>query len=235
MAQAGLEPSADTYTTLLCGYAKVGNMTKINELINESDQKEIYLLDKDYLDIVYSLSINGHSQYVPDILSRLRKAIGYNQDAINLILRLINKNQDLAAFQVLKTVVRSQKPDGTFVPVGNFFIRQLVKVNRDVGIITSYSKRLEEEGMYERGILLATESSLELGKEELAYALIEHLKKEGISIRQHFFWPLIVSKAHDPSGKGIVKVLEKMQSFDITPTHETLRDWVLPNLKGKKQ
>lgn len=233
MAQAGLEPSADTYTTLLCGYAKVGNMEKINELINESDQKEIYLLDKDYLDIVYSLAINGHSQFVPDILSKLRKAIGYNQDAINLILRLINKNQDVAAFQVLKTVVRSQRPDGTFMSVGNFFIRQLVKVNSDVGIIVSYSKRLEEEGMYERGILLATESSLELGKEELAYALIEHLRKEGISIRQHFFWPLIVSKAHDPSGKGIVEVLEKMQSFDITPSHETLRDWVLPNLKGK--
>ncbi|XP_066146551.1 leucine-rich PPR motif-containing protein, mitochondrial [Euwallacea fornicatus] len=232
MAQAGLEPSADTYTTLLCGYARSGDMDKINALINECEQKEIYLLDKDYLDIVYSLATNGHEQYVPEILSKVKRTIGYNQDAINFILRLINKGKDETAFAILHTMLRSTKPDGTIMPVGNFFIRQLVKIDRDVDTVVSYSKRLEEHGMYEKGILLATEISLELGREELAYALMEQIKQQGYEIKQHFFWPLIIANASDKTGKGIVNVLKRMQSFDLIPSQETLRDWVLPNLNG---
>lgn len=233
MAQAGLEPSADTYTTLLCGYARYGDINKIEEVINECEQKEVYLLDKDYLEVVYSLATNGHSQHVPNILSRVKKTIGYNQDAINFILRLINKGQDETAFAILETMVRSTRPDGSLMPVGNFFIRQLVKANRDVDTILSYCRKLEENGLYERGLLLATEISLEQGKEQLAYKLLEHLKQEGLEIRQHFFWPLIIAKASDPTGKGIVEVLQRMQTFDLIPNHETLRDWVLPNLQGK--
>lgn len=233
MAQAGLEPSADTYTTLLCGYARYGDINKIEEVINECEQKEVYLLDKDYLEVVYSLATNGHSQHVPNILSRVKKTIGYNQDAINFILRLINKGQDETAFAILETMVRSTRPDGSLMPVGNFFIRQLVKANRDVDTILSYCRKLEEQGLYERGLLLATEISLEQGKEQLAYKLLEHLKQEGLEIRQHFFWPLIIAKASDPTGKGIVEVLQRMQTFDLIPNHETLRDWVLPNLQGK--
>lgn len=233
MTQAGLEPSADTYTTLLCGYARYGETNKMEEIINECEQKEVYLLDKDYLEIVYSLATNGHAQLVPSILSRVKKTIGYNQDAINFILRLINKGHDETAFAILETMVRSTRPDGSLMPVGNFFIRQLVKANRDVDTILSYCKKLEEKGLYERGLLLATEISLEQGKEELAYKLLEHLKQDGLEIRQHFFWPLIIAKASDRTGKGIVEVLQRMQTFDLTPNHETLRDWVLPNLQGK--
>ncbi|XP_050307850.1 leucine-rich PPR motif-containing protein, mitochondrial isoform X2 [Anthonomus grandis grandis] len=232
MAQAGLEPSADTYTTLLCGYAKQGNMDQINKLIAECEEKEIFLLDKDYLDIVYALATNGHGQHVPEILSRVKRSIGYNQDALNLILRLINKGQDDAAFAVLKTMVRSTQADGSLMPIGTFFIRQMVKADRDLETIVSYCQKLEEEQMYSRGLLLAAECSLEQGKEELAYALFEKLKEQGLEIRQHYFWPLIVSKGDDPSGRGVVAVLQKMHEFGLTPSLETLRDWVLPNLKG---
>ncbi|KAL1506626.1 hypothetical protein ABEB36_005952 [Hypothenemus hampei] len=233
MAQAGLEPSADTYTTLLCGYAKEGRIETINELINECEQKEVYLLDKDYLDIVYALATNGQSQYIPDILSKVKKTIGYNQDAVNFILRLINKGQDEAAYAILETMVRSTRPDGSLMPVGSFFIRQLVKADKDLETIVKYCKKLEEKNMYQKGLHLATEVSLELGKEVLAYELLNQLKQQGVEIRQHFFWPLIASNATDSSGKGIIRVLQKMQEFDVIPSHETLRDWVLPKLKGK--
>lgn len=79
MAQAGLELGADTYTTLLCGYARTGDIDTINKTLQECEAKEIYFLDKDYLDIAYSLIANGHEQHVPVVLEKLRKAFGYNQ------------------------------------------------------------------------------------------------------------------------------------------------------------
>lgn len=232
MMQAGLEPSADTYTTLLCGYASKGDINKIMELIEECENKEIFLLDKDYLDIVYSLATSGYTEHVPTILSKVRRAVGYVQDAINVILRLINKGNEEAAFMVLKSMPRATRDDGTTAPTGHFFIRQLVRANRPLEKIVELCNTLEQEGLYERAFLTATECSLHLGNEKLAYPLLEILRKRGQPIRQHFFWPLIVSKAKDASGKAVVEVLRKMSDFNIYPNNETLREYVIPNLKG---
>lgn len=232
MVQAGLEPSADSYTTLLCGFASKGDIDTITKLFGECESKEIFLLDKDYLDIIYALATNGHDEHVPAILSKVRKAVGYNQDAVNVILRLINKGQEKSAFLILKSMPRGTKEDGSPQPTGHFFIKQLVKAERPLEIILNYCTMLQKEEMYDRAVLLAAETSLQLGNEKLAYPLLEHLQKEGQQIRQHFFWPLILSKADDPSGREIINVLRKMQEFNFTPNNETVREYVIPNLRG---
>ncbi|KRT80285.1 hypothetical protein AMK59_7357 [Oryctes borbonicus] len=233
MAQAGLEPSADTYTTLLCGYAKKGDIETINKLLNECEEKEVYLLDKDYLDVIYALTINDHSQHVPVVLNKTRKAIGYNQDAINLVLRLINKGYESIAYTILQSIPRGTRPDGSQWPIGAFFIKQMIKAGRPIGEISKYCDRLEQDELYEKGLLLATEMCLELGNEKLAYDLLNELKRKGLPIRQHYFWPLIVAKASDSSGDAIIDVLLKMNDYNITPSAETIRDYVIPNIKGK--
>ncbi|KAF5275552.1 hypothetical protein FQR65_LT04155 [Abscondita terminalis] len=233
MTKAGLEPSADTYTTLLCGYAKTGDIETINKLLNKCEETEIYLLDKDYLDIVYALAINGYIQHVPEILNRVRKAFGYNQDAVNVIYRLINNGQEETALLILRTMPRGTKPDGNLQSSGSFFIKQMVKAQRPVEKIIEYCKIFEAENLYTRGLLLATELSLELANEKLAYPLLKELQDNGHEIRQHYFWPLIISKAKDATGDGIVQVLITMNNFNVPPSSETIRDYVIPNIKGK--
>lgn len=232
MTQAGLEPSADTYTTLLCGYAQKGDIENIKKILDESENKEIFLLDKDYFDIIYSLATNNHSEHIPFILTKVRKTIGYNQDAINLILRLINKNQEEAALIVLKSMPRNANEDGTPRPTGSFFLRQLVKANRPVEKIVEYCELFEKEALYPNALVFVTEVSLETGNENVAYALFKKLEQSGVPVRQHYFWPLIVANANAGSDNGIINVLLKMQEFKLNPNVETIRDYVLPNLKG---
>jgi len=71
MQQAGLDPSADTYTTLLCGYAKKGDIDAITKTLEQCDAKDIQLLDKDYMDIIYSLAVNNHLEHVDTVSSFL--------------------------------------------------------------------------------------------------------------------------------------------------------------------
>jgi leucine-rich PPR motif-containing protein len=69
MQQAGLEPSADTYTTLLCGYAKKGDIDTIIKTLEQCDAQDLQLLDRDYMDIIYSLAVNDHLEHVDKVSS----------------------------------------------------------------------------------------------------------------------------------------------------------------------
>lgn len=146
MKQANLEPSADTYSTLLCCYARHGDIDAILRTLDECEKAEIILLDKDLLDIVYALSVNGHPDKVDPVLARLRISTGFNQDAVNVILRLVNKGYEDVGLKILRTMPRVTRHDGQLVDTGNFFIKQLVKVNRPIEKILNICQVLQDEG-----------------------------------------------------------------------------------------
>lgn len=54
---------------------------------------------------------------------------GYNQDAINCILKLVTAGKEEVAFKVFDTMTKPLKADGTSPPIGRFLIGQLTKVN----------------------------------------------------------------------------------------------------------
>lgn len=67
MKESNLEPTSDTYTLLASGYAKNGDIGKVVDVLDICDNKEIYLNDREYLDIVYSLAINGHGDKIEQV------------------------------------------------------------------------------------------------------------------------------------------------------------------------
>lgn len=181
MQQAGLEPSADTYTTLLCGYARKGDIDSIKSTLDECESKEIFLLDKDYLDIIFSLSTNGHESQVPYLLSKVKKSVGYNQDAINLILRLINCGKEESATEILRTIPPIER-EGQVLPHGNFLIKQMVKAKRPVEKIIAMCNLLEEQNLNHKALLFATEVSLQMADSNLAYPLLKELQNQGVAV-----------------------------------------------------
>ncbi|XP_067623165.1 leucine-rich PPR motif-containing protein, mitochondrial isoform X2 [Eurosta solidaginis] len=230
MKQANLEPSADTYTTLMCCYARHGDIDAILSTLNECEKGEIFLLDKDLLDIVYALSINGHADKVDLILAKLRISTGFNQDAVNVILRLVNKGYEDVGLKILRLMPRATRPDGTQIDVGIFFIKQLAKVQRPVEKILNICTILQDEGLNPKALLVATEAALIYGGVSIAMPLLRELKNSGFPIRQHYFWPLICSA----KPTQITNILRNMQDeFGLSPNSETLRDYVIPNLKER--
>lgn len=230
MAQAGLHPSADTYTILLCGYARKGDIDYILKTLETCEQKEIFLLDKDLLEIVYSLATNGHADKVDPLIGKIRKQAGYNQDAVNVILRLINRGQEDTALKVLKTMPRATKTDGELANTGGFLIKQLVKAKRPAAKILSICEELNSSGMNINSYLIALETALKNGIVDAAYALLKTIKEQNQPVRQHFFWPLLCI-TDQPQPEGILSVLRTMiKDFDIQPSSETIREYVIPNM-----
>ncbi|XP_063242318.1 leucine-rich PPR motif-containing protein, mitochondrial [Bacillus rossius redtenbacheri] len=231
MRQAGLEPSADTYTTLMCGHARRGDRGAIEQLLRECDAKDMYFLDKDYMEVVYELAVGGHPQHVDLLIARMRHSAGFNQDAINLILRLVSQGQEDIGLKMLKTMPKPSSSDGQQYPSGGFFIRQLVKASRPVEKIVSLCEELESDGDNPNALLTATETALREGKVQLAPRLLSALKERGHPVRQHYFWPIMVAHGKAKNDEGVLMVLTQMMTeFGLPPSNETLRDYVIPNL-----
>lgn len=233
MTQAGLEPSADTYTTLMCGYARKGDIEAINKLLETCDQKDVFLLDKDLLEIVYSLSTNGFSDKVDPVIDKIRKMAGYNQDAVNVILRLINKSQEEVALKILKTMPRGSKSDGELTDTGSFLIKQLVKANRPFDKILRICTELEANKMNSRPLMIALESALVNGVLDVASPLLMEMKKSGYELRQHYFWPLICTAGNKGQSEVLNLVQSMQKDFELTPSGETVREYVIPSLHEK--
>lgn len=233
MQQASLEPSADTYTTLLCGFARKGDIAKIESLLQTCDKKDVYLLDKDYLEVIYALTTNGFGDKVDSLLPKLRKSAGFNSDAVNTILRLTNKNFEDVAFKILKEMPRGVRNDGEPTDAGNFFIKQLVKSNRPVDKILSICNQMKLDGLNSKPLLVAIESGLVNGLPEITLPLLKEAQNANLPIKQHYFWPLICA-SKSKGNEALIDILSKMQTeFNISPTSETVREYVIPNLTSK--
>lgn len=67
MKQAGLAPTADTYTALLTGHAKQGDIEAIRAVIAECEGLEIELLDRDLGEVIFALAKAGHLEHIPEV------------------------------------------------------------------------------------------------------------------------------------------------------------------------
>jgi leucine-rich PPR motif-containing protein len=67
MTNAGVTPTSSTYTQVLCMHAKNGDIEAIRNTFKECKEKKINFMDKDILDVIYTLAINKHSEHVEEV------------------------------------------------------------------------------------------------------------------------------------------------------------------------
>lgn len=187
---------------------------------------------QDILEIMEHLALGGHGDKVEQLFRHLHKGVGYNQDVCNLILRLINKGHEETAKTIMKTMPKSETiPDTPFK--GAFFVKQLLKLNKPADVIIKNCKELKEENLVPHAFFIATEGALQLGHTELAQKLFKELEKDGLEIRQHYYWPLLAQKGKEGDEEGLLQIIRDMVGQGHSPTGEALRDYIIPYLMGK--
>ncbi|XP_047530160.1 leucine-rich PPR motif-containing protein, mitochondrial [Vanessa atalanta] len=232
MAGAGLKPSNRTYALLACGYAKQGDITGVENVITKAQNEDNELTDKDLLDIVEQLALGGHKDKIDQIFPHLHKGIGYNQEVCNLIFKLLNKDQEEVAKEMMRTMPKTTSVDDTKFK-GAFFVKHLLKLNKPMETIIQSCRNLQSEGLVPSAIYIATEAALQQGRSELAQKLFKELQKDGMEIRQHFYWPLLTQKGKERDEEGLLQIVRNMTNEGLVPTGEALRDYVIPFLIEK--
>uniref|UniRef100_A0A8C1NQH8 Leucine rich pentatricopeptide repeat containing n=1 Tax=Cyprinus carpio TaxID=7962 RepID=A0A8C1NQH8_CYPCA len=186
MKGAGIEPGPDTYLSLLSSYAEKGDIAKIKQTLETVENADIHLMDRDLMQVVFSLTKAGHQQY-SFILIPTHPFVFISSDAMNLCLSLITHGHEETAFSVLKSftglLAESQTSDSP--DLGNFFLRHCVNMDK-VNIFTN----LKDSGLHSSPLQFTLQCALEAKKTGMAVELMRRMKEEGLPLRPHYFWPL---------------------------------------------
>ncbi|XP_053167851.1 leucine-rich PPR motif-containing protein, mitochondrial isoform X2 [Hemicordylus capensis] len=231
MRDAGVEPGPDTYVALLNAYAEKGDMNKIEEIFRSIEKSDNYLLDKDLMDIIFSLAKSGSPQYVQNLLEKMRYDRGYIPDGMNLCLSLITQGLEDTAFQVLKSFPKSSDiQNGNVMDRGNFFLRHCVNMDMPAAKLKYFCDEMKGANLHTAPFQLTLRCALELRKAALAIDLMKIMKEEGLPVRPHYFWPLLVGHQKEENIQGMVEVLKAMFELQVEPDVETYASYILPNV-----
>lgn len=182
------------------------------------------------MDVVEELADGGHGEHVSFILSQMQRSAGYNQEAINLIYKLINKTHYDIAIQVLESMIKSAFVSENSTPnfQASFFMKQLIKTNTPIDLVVSLTKKLQTSNVSPKAVQIATNVAVQQGNFELSMALFNALKEMKEPVRLHYFWPLFVTCNENKT----LEILRCMvDDFDLNVNVETMRDYILPKMK----
>ncbi|XP_057333797.1 leucine-rich PPR motif-containing protein, mitochondrial-like [Microplitis mediator] len=229
---AGISPSADTYTALMCAYAKRGDMDSINALFDKTTKAELTLLENHYLEIVYALAANGHVTQAEEFAGKLPNEVHSDTEISRLLIKLANLNQLELALRLLKSTASDPLRHRIR---GSLLIRSLVKSGAPAKDLIRACEYMTNDLANDRAFSFAGYCCLsEKVDPNVTLELFRAWSKSGGSIREHFFWPMLMSRGKALNVDGMLDVLRcMMNEFKITPSLDTIRDYVIPNMVGK--
>ncbi|XP_023247961.1 leucine-rich PPR motif-containing protein, mitochondrial [Copidosoma floridanum] len=234
MKQANVEPTSRTYAAIMCVHAKQGDIGSIKSVLDECRNKDITFTDKEILDVIYTLAINKHEDYVDELLSNVDKSSNYNRNTITAICKLLDKHEDHVAYKLQKSLVKvSSNYSDEFKSDGQLFLKKLITNTSDVNTIIKYCNLMVEENVntsaFENALFFAYKNNLP----HLAFPLLKAMKNAGRDVREHYFYPILVANNKSNNFQGTFSTVKTMMTdFGISPLILTIKDYVIPYMVG---
>ncbi|KFV70036.1 hypothetical protein N307_14457, partial [Dryobates pubescens] len=226
MRMAGVEPGPDTYLSLLSVYAEKGDIDSIKKTLEEVEKTEGYLMDRILMQVIFSLVKAGYPQYIEDIKERIRFERELIPDAMNLCLTLITHGFEDIGFNILKSFNHLSREN---VDQGSFFLQHCVNRDTPMNKLKQFCFELKEAKMHSAPLPFILRCALEANKSALAIDVMKMMKEEGLPLRAHYAWPLLVQFQKEKNLKGIFEVLKVMHELGVELDAETYTDYVFKN------
>uniref|UniRef100_T1DMM3 Leucine-rich PPR motif-containing protein, mitochondrial-like protein n=1 Tax=Crotalus horridus TaxID=35024 RepID=T1DMM3_CROHD len=231
MKDTKIEPGSETYLALLNAYAEKGDINRIEEELKNIEKTEIYLSERDSMDIIFTLAKAGYPQYIQNLLEKIKFSKESIPDVKNLCLRLITFNLEDTAFQVLQSV---------FVALGltcekhnnqcNFFLQHCINMEMPLVKMKYFCNELKASNLHPSPLLSSLFFSLEAKKTDLAIDIMKIIKEEGLCLKPHYFWPLLAQHQEKKNTEGVIDVLKTMDELEVKPSIDTYLLYAFTNL-----
>ncbi|XP_010222363.1 PREDICTED: leucine-rich PPR motif-containing protein, mitochondrial-like, partial [Tinamus guttatus] len=225
MRMAGVEPGPDTYLSLLNVYAEKGDADSIKKTLEEVEKTEGYLMDRVLMQVILSLAKAGYPQYIEDIKERIKFEKELIPDAMNLCLTLITQGFEDISFRILKSLHLSRDN----MDQGSFFLQHCVNTDMPMSKLKQYCDELKEAKMHSAPLPFILRCALETKRSDMAIEVMKIMKEEGLPLRPHYSWPLLVAYQKEKNLQGVLKVLKVMHELGVELDAETYADYVFKN------
>jgi len=125
MANSGLLVGVETFTTMAMGYAKAGNGTKVEEVLNQAKTEDVRMGDGDVFKIIVSCCQSGLQENADKLANALPKKAGFYQEMRNALPEIIRSSAfDIATAIFLDFPLRE---DDNNADKGRFMVQHLCK------------------------------------------------------------------------------------------------------------
>ncbi|XP_010189298.1 PREDICTED: leucine-rich PPR motif-containing protein, mitochondrial, partial [Mesitornis unicolor] len=194
--------------------------------LEEVEKTEGYFMDRILMQVIFSLAKAGYPQYIEDIKERIRFKKELIPDAMNLCLTLVTHGFEDTSFHMLKSFNHLTR-DNT--DQGSFFLQHCVNRDLPVNKLKQFCSELKEAKMHSAPLPFILRCALETNRSALAIDVMKMMKEEGLPLRPHYSWPLLVAFQKEKNLKGVFEVLKLMHELGVELDAETYTDYVFKN------
>ncbi|NXL50574.1 LPPRC protein, partial [Podilymbus podiceps] len=147
-------------------------------------------------------------------------------DAMNLCLTLITHGFEDISFRILKSLNHLSREN---MDQGSFFLQHCVNRDMPVNKLKQFCSELKEAKIHSAPLPFILRCALETNKSALAIDVMKMMKEEGLPLRPHYSWPLLVGFQKDKNLKGVFEVIKVMHELGVELDTETYTDYVFKN------
>ncbi|KAH9628360.1 hypothetical protein HF086_015890 [Spodoptera exigua] len=233
MRSLNVSPSIDTYTATARALAWNKKSKAVIEEMDAAVKNGLQFTEAHIMEIVKTLAVVGLYQPIPKVLNYLPQEILKTPSITPLMQSvttlLVFQNHPLAALEIYKCLpLPSFGPKDDQGLHGRSLVRDCVKASMPSSIIGLITQELMSSGRNPIALQNACEAALQLGKVPLALDLMTRMKQLGITLRSHYFWPILLHNSKTYGEKGIMNALTTMVQMDVKPDYDTIMDYTLP-------
>jgi len=175
MTSSGLGLGVETYLAMACSYGKVGNWSKVEEVLSKADNESVKFDDGDILSIILACSQGGLHEEAHSLVSRLPKKRGYYQMLINHLPQLAMSGNVNTAVDLYLTL--NTKGGEGREQMGKFMVGPLVRSGVSGEDILQAVNKMEEAG-YSTSLQHLVHEAAYVWSQEKCLKLMENVKKE---------------------------------------------------------
>lgn len=221
MISSGVTPQIEIYGSLACGHASNGDIESTIKLLEQHPFNNRQLLR-----ILKYLSLSNEG-YIQKIFKYLDVASIINDPLlINTIFELVHYNKITDAVTLVNYCVDYNK--NTSHNLVKHLLRALVHAK--VSVLTITKITMEYNNLYDAKLILhdLLHDTLVTGYTELAFVVLEEMKRYNFDIRQHYYWPLLIEAAKEQGESAVFQIIDCMLKMDVLLDSCTILDYVIP-------
>lgn len=227
MIDAGIKPTARTWTKVAQANATVGDIEAVEKVV-EANKKEMN--DDQIMEIVETLILSNNGKYVQRMMKYLSSDVDYNNFAI---VNAINKLAYAPSGEHIYPVVDRVTSDVASIKRDSFlenYLKTLVRAKTPVEAILRIIDSITENKDYFFAIMDVCRAALEHRESKLAMTLLEKMHRAGIALRPHYHWPLLIGASASEGEAGVFRIIKHMLSLDVRLDEDTFFYYVFPRI-----